>query len=33
MADHPTLAGKPLDYLYLDTTYSHPRHTHPPQVR
>lgn len=33
MADHPALAGKPLDILYLDTTYAAPRHLHPPQVR
>jgi hypothetical protein len=32
MAQHPALAGQPLDVLYLDTTYAAPRHLHPPQV-
>lgn len=32
MADHPALAGRSLDVLYLDTTYASPRHLHPPQV-
>jgi Cft2 family RNA processing exonuclease len=32
MAQHPALAGRPLDVLYLDTTYAAPRHLHPPQV-
>ncbi len=33
MAEEPALQGLPLDILFLDTTYSNPRHTHPPQVR
>ncbi|KAK9832766.1 hypothetical protein WJX84_012067 [Apatococcus fuscideae] len=31
MAEHPALKGKPLDVLYLDTTYALPKHVHPPQ--
>ena len=33
MAEEAALRGLPLDILFLDTTYSNPRHTHPPQAR
>jgi len=32
MAQHPALLKQKIDYLFLDTTYASPKHTHPPQV-